>query len=110
MVRPFSLDWGNVLRHFLLVNPLTLMARAIFCYLIVDSPCFYRISYLIYYHKLHFNWTTHSYYTKLGSLSSNEVTMKEEMQSWFQGIGHEDGFNPSVVPLADVRKLILILS
>lgn len=30
--------------------------------------------------------------------------MKEEMKSWFQGLGYEDKFNPGEVPYTYLRK------
>lgn len=35
--------------------------------------------------------------------------MREEIQSWFQGFGYEEGFDPSEVPLPKCRNGELIL-
>lgn len=57
-----------------------------------------------YWFKIHFNRDFHSYYINPCSFSSNEVVMKEEIQSWFMGLGFEEGFDRSEVPSTEVRK------
>lgn len=90
--------------RFVLVKPLTLVAHLIFCNLTTSSPRFWRILYLEYWSKTYFNWESKSYCTKPGSLSLEEVEMKEEIQSWFQGLNYKEGFIPGEFPPAKVRK------
>lgn len=75
-----------------------------FCYLHIDPslPC--RVLYPKSWSKLHFNRSTLFYYTNLNSIPPSEVTMKEEMRSWFQRLGYEDEFGPGKVPPTKVRK------
>lgn len=44
------------------------------------------------------------YDTNQNSLSPDEVTMKEEIQSLFQRLGYEVEFSPNEAPSTDVRK------
>lgn len=74
----FTLDWGNFLRHFLLVKPLVSAAHLTSFYLTSDSPCLCQSLYPKYWSKIHFNQDTHFYSTKLGFISPDEVAMKEE--------------------------------
>lgn len=76
---PFALDWGDFLRHFLGVRPLTPATHLVFCYLPVDSPFLCRILYLKYQSKIHINQDAHSYCTQSGSFSADDVTKKEEI-------------------------------
>lgn len=72
-------------------KPFSITTHNVFLYLSSDFPRFYQLLYLKYWSKLHFNQYGHSYYTKSVSLSLYKVTMKEDMWSWFQGLGYEEG-------------------
>lgn len=57
-----------------------------------------------YWSKIHFNHDAHFYYSKSYSLSPDDVILKEEMQSWFQGLGYVQWFHPSEVPHTEEKK------
>lgn len=76
----FTLDRGDFLGHFLLVKPFTIMEHLIFCYILVNSPYFCRILYPKYWYKIHFHRDAHTYCTRSGSVSLDEVIMKEVVQ------------------------------
>lgn len=44
------------------------------------------------------------YHTTLSPLSPDEVFMKEDLHSWFKGLGYEEVFGPSEVPSSEVRN------
>lgn len=89
---------------FSLVKPFTPIAHSALCYIYVGSSQYCQVSHLKYWSKIHFNQGFGSDCTESNSLSPNEVIMKEEIQSWFQRLGYEEGFGPSEFPLAEVRK------
>lgn len=41
----------------------------------------------------------------LDPISPDEVVTKEDLNYWFQGLDYEEGFDPSEVPPAKVRKI-----
>ena len=52
----------------------------------------------------HFHHDIHFYKTNLGHISFDEEMMKEDLHSWFQGLGYVEGFGPSEVLSSDIRK------
>lgn len=92
------------MRHFLVVNPLTLATHYVFCHLPADHPLLCQALYTKYWSKLNGNRPAFSYFTKPGFLFPDMVTMKEEMQFWFQGHSYEDGFRPGEVPSTEERQ------
>lgn len=95
----FTQDLGDFLGCFLLVRSLTLEAHLTWCYLPTESSSLYRSSFPKYWSKIIFNIDVYSYRSKQGSLSSNEVEMNEDPNSWFQGLGYKERSGPSEVPL-----------
>lgn len=99
---PFTLDCGDFWRRFLLVKPHTLATHFLL------SPYWFFLIVLGFFSEVliqaPFYQTAHSYCTKPCSISSDEMVMKEEMKSWFQGLGYKDKFNPGEVPYTYLRK------
>ncbi|KAL5062633.1 hypothetical protein RYX36_024370 [Vicia faba] len=46
----------------------------------------------------------HSYCTMLDLISSNEVALKEDPHSWFQGLDYEEKLSPSEFPPTEAMK------
>lgn len=83
-----TMDLRYFLGHFLLVKPHTPVTNLKIFYSPAMSSCFCKVSFLKYWSPSH-RRDVLSYHTKRELFSPYEVVIKEDMYSWFQGLGYE---------------------
>lgn len=79
----FTRNWGNFMRSFLLVKPLTLEDHITFYDSLVESYFFYKGMILKYWSSFHLYRDIHYFYAKLGIISPDKVWMREYMYYLF---------------------------
>lgn len=75
-----------------------------FFYSTTESSRFFKGTCLNYWSSYHFRWDVLFYHAKPSLLSPQKVAMKEDMHSWFQGFGYEEGFGPNKVHYFEIRR------
>ncbi|CAI8609776.1 unnamed protein product [Vicia faba] len=66
------------------------MAHYVFYYIPINPPRYCDFSYPKYWTKIHFNQDVDFYCTQSYSLYVDKVTMREEIHSWFPGLGYKE--------------------
>lgn len=101
---PFSESWCDFLERFVLVRPQTQEAHSTLCFDHIESICLCKDKLLKYWAWLHFHPEPHSYGVKLDFLTFEEILMKINLESFYHGLGYEEGFGPTKFSSSHQRK------
>lgn len=96
----------------MLVKPVTSEAHMAFCSSSSPMGCAssYRGFFQKYCYRVHFHRTIPSYHSRLTPMSPEEVRMREDLFSQYQGLKYEEGFGPTKYSLFSKRKWRQILA
>lgn len=94
------------MKRFILVRRISHTYHIFFCLSSVSAVCTnsYISGFYKYWSRAYFHRPLPSYHFVITLLSSEEMKIKEDMCSWYQGLDYEEGFGPVEVLFIQQKK------